>query len=347
MNLESHRNYVSKKILETDSRGYLKTRESRMVEYKKAFNWANKAKYSKTMAAFANSKGGYIVFGINDKPRTIIGLEDDSFDGIDSETISRYLKDTFSGGIVYDMETITTPNGLKIGWIYTYESSSKPVICSRNDRKDLKDGAIYYRDGANSRDIKGYELQEIIYDRIKSSKDKFLDIISSISKQGVENVSILNLSDGGNISPYNKIILDEKLLSEIKIIKEGEFSEKKGAPTLKIVGEIESKGVIYDRDIDPEIKFPYRTKEIGMALGFPEKNSTANAAALLKFFNIEGNKEFMYTITIGDSVIKKYSLEALERLRSLADDGGFTVDKDSEIMKRIRKDASNGRRFSR
>jgi hypothetical protein len=84
-----------------------------------------------------------------------------------------------------------------------------------------------------------------------------------------------------------------------------------------------------------------------MALGFPEKNSTANAAALLKFFNIEGNKEFMYTITIGDSVIKKYSLEALERLRSLADDGGFTVDKDSEIMKRIRKDASNGRRFSR
>ena len=67
-----------KQILQNvDERGYLKQRESSTIEFKESFNFGNMPKYSKTMAAFANNKGGYILFGIKDSPRELIGTDKD------------------------------------------------------------------------------------------------------------------------------------------------------------------------------------------------------------------------------------------------------------------------------
>jgi len=49
-------------------------RESSQLEFKEQFNWLSKANYAKSMVAFANNKGGYIVFGIKDQPRELVGL---------------------------------------------------------------------------------------------------------------------------------------------------------------------------------------------------------------------------------------------------------------------------------
>ena len=80
----------------------IKKRESKWLEFKEAFNWGAKRKYVRTMAAFANTKGGYIVFGVGDKPRILIGLTNDRFDSMDPAVISGFLNDTFSAELLWE-----------------------------------------------------------------------------------------------------------------------------------------------------------------------------------------------------------------------------------------------------
>lgn len=61
----------------------IKTRESTEIEFKESFNWANKSMYAKTMVAFSNAKGGYIVFGVTNSPREVKGLLSNNFENTD------------------------------------------------------------------------------------------------------------------------------------------------------------------------------------------------------------------------------------------------------------------------
>ena len=70
----SHEEYVRKVVTSLNAQGFLKSRESNTVEFKQSFNSGNSATYAKTMAAFANNRGGYIIFGVKDKPREIISV---------------------------------------------------------------------------------------------------------------------------------------------------------------------------------------------------------------------------------------------------------------------------------
>ena len=49
-------------------------RENAFIEFKEAFNWANRAAYAKAMAAFANRNGGCLIFGVSDNPTRLVGL---------------------------------------------------------------------------------------------------------------------------------------------------------------------------------------------------------------------------------------------------------------------------------
>jgi len=51
------------------------TQQNGWQEFKISFNWNSRDKYAKSMAAFANNKGGYIVFGVKDKPLDLVGLQ--------------------------------------------------------------------------------------------------------------------------------------------------------------------------------------------------------------------------------------------------------------------------------
>lgn len=43
-------------------------REGATIEFKESYNHAGMAQYFKTIAAFANNSGGYIIFGVGEKP---------------------------------------------------------------------------------------------------------------------------------------------------------------------------------------------------------------------------------------------------------------------------------------
>ena len=56
----------------------LVSRESSNLEFKLSFGWKGLPRYLKSFAAFANMKGGYLVFGVANRPRKLVGLTDTS-----------------------------------------------------------------------------------------------------------------------------------------------------------------------------------------------------------------------------------------------------------------------------
>lgn len=71
-------------------------REGSQLEFKESFNWLAKEQYAKSMAAFANNRGGYVVFGVSNRPRKLVGLRGENFDEKDESVIAEYLNSTFS-----------------------------------------------------------------------------------------------------------------------------------------------------------------------------------------------------------------------------------------------------------
>jgi predicted HTH transcriptional regulator len=80
-----------RKILIVNERGFIKRNESSTIEFKANFSYASLTLYAKTMAAFANNKGGIIVFGVTDHPRRPIGLQNDKFIKLDSSNVMSNL----------------------------------------------------------------------------------------------------------------------------------------------------------------------------------------------------------------------------------------------------------------
>jgi len=229
-------------IFKLDSSGkYIFHRESKNLEFKENFNHSGWSIYLKNFNAFANNNGGYIVFGVKDKPKEPNGLSEKSaqmFDDIDEELISGEINKIFSPAMNWEKQLIEA-YGKKFGIIYIYESMIKPIIAKQDEGK-IKNGEIYYRYAGRTQKIEYGELTEIIESRIKQNTNEFVSLIDKISKIGTSNVAIMDTEKGIiEKDKDNILVLDESLIPKIKFIREGEFSERKGATTLKLVGEVQ------------------------------------------------------------------------------------------------------------
>ncbi len=222
---------------------YLYHREGQELEFKEQFNLAGLADYFRDFAAFSNNRGGYLVFGVKDSPRVPHGLNEKSvelFRKIDPEKITGYLLDLFSSDIHWEQADFEI-DGNVFGVFHIYESDSKPVIAKKDEGKDqtLKNGDIYYRYGGRTQKIQYAELETIIRKRIEKNNNQWLDLMSKIGKAGPQNAAILDTERALIEKDDAKIlVIDEVLAGKIKFIKEGQFSEKEGAETLKLVGDV-------------------------------------------------------------------------------------------------------------
>lgn len=144
------------------STGYLKSRESNTVEFKESFNKGSTAKYAKTMAAYANNRGGYIIFGVKDNPREVCGLRNNNFENLSQEQFSDALNSLFAPAIDWECGSFTFQKekrtdyldeqdpiieiDFRIGWFYVEESERKPIIAQKtNDGEKISSGNVYYR----------------------------------------------------------------------------------------------------------------------------------------------------------------------------------------------------------
>lgn len=222
-------------------------RESVTIEFKESYNHASIAQYFKTIASFANNMGGYLIFGVGDKPRRLIGLKEKSleqFETLKVEEFTKALMDCFSPSIRWEHCTFEF-KGLSFGVIYVYELKRKPCVCKKtydnpNPKYTLKESDIYFRHGARSERIKYDELMAILDSNRISEENKWLSLIQKIAKIGIDNAMIFNVETGDLSGNGHSIIFDDALLDKIQFIKKGEFVEAKGQPALRLIGDIET-----------------------------------------------------------------------------------------------------------
>ncbi len=63
--------------------------------------------------------------------------------------------------------------------------------------------------------------------------------LSQIARIGVQETGIFDLRTGQITGVTGSFLIDESLLNQLSFIKEGEFSEIRGKPALKLIGNVE------------------------------------------------------------------------------------------------------------
>lgn len=235
-------------ILSPVAKNRIGSRESTVLEFKESFNQDeySLASYAKTMASFANNNGGYIVFGIKDKPRELVGIKRDKFDTFDPAVFSTRINDHIQPSLAWDTHIVDW-NGLSFGILYTYLSVEKPVIAVKN-AGEIQEGDIYYRYNGKSEKIRYPELNQIINQRIKEQNEAWRRVVEKTASVGPVNAAIMDTVEGTITGSGGMLVIDDGLAKKLKFIKEGEFSEKRGSPTLKLVGDVVSAPIAAVRE---------------------------------------------------------------------------------------------------
>ncbi|HUV42997.1 MAG TPA: ATP-binding protein [Patescibacteria group bacterium] len=310
---------------------YIGSRESTILEFKENFNFGSLGKYAKIMASFANTKGGYIVFGIKNSPREIIGINLTKFENIDIAKLTGSLNDIFSPAIEWDIRSHRWKSK-DFGIIYTHESDEKPIIATKNYKDIIKEAEIYFRYYGRTETIKFSELKQIILERSDQEKRAWMEVFKEALEIGPKNVALLDTFKGKIQGLGKTVLIDEKLLPKLKFIKKGEFTEKKGELTLKLVGDLKTvpvgllkeRKVILGEDIyryrasnvckvvEKEIKKQFRVGSEHLKAWRVHKIRESGKPSKLPFRNEyceykEAERDYRYSKAWIDFLVEKYS----------------------------------------
>ena len=218
----------------------LEIQENAIVECKETFynRGDRRAEFARTIAGFSNAQGGFLLFGIRDSDKKVVGVDPEIIAQFDGAELNRFLVDTFSPAPVWD-KTSYAVSDKKILIIYVRPAERKPVICTKNISNILKEAEIYYRYSSETRRIKYAELSEILEQRQKATEHRWASLFREVESSGVDNIAILN-TISGEVSGYGgKFLIDENLIPKLKFVAEGHFAEKDGTPTMRLVGDME------------------------------------------------------------------------------------------------------------
>lgn len=341
----NHEEVVHRTLSSVDATGKIKSRESNTVEFKESFNKNSTAKYAKTMAAYANNRGGYIIFGVKDNPREVVGLKNTNFENLSQEQFTEAINSLFSpaiewecGSFIFQVEDAnnagdeTGPELIekKIGWIYAEESEQKPIVAQKaNEGEKIASGDVYYRYRARSQKVKYAEMNRIIEERLAKERESLLKLFEIIRKSETANLGIVNYNNGKITTPYGvDVSFERKLVTQVlkkaKFIKEGSFHETEGIPVIKVTGNIDLAEEVPVPDLDPDTGYPYIQKVLAEKLAI----STQDLYALIWYYKMKEAKKYHIEVTTSRSgSVHKFSEfafqfleEKLQELESNADE---------------------------
>ncbi|MBJ7576953.1 ATP-binding protein [Devosia sp. MC532] len=253
--------------------------ESDRHECKEGFGFRHCDKWLRAVAALANNRGGYLIFGLKEQVGTegrkssfdVVGLTDD-FENADPVEFTKRLKATFDPTPVVDIVSIEIGEK-KIGVLHVHQHPARPVIAVRNEGNLVKEGEIYFRYQGQSSRIKYSDLRAIFDERDRQARANIMPMIEQLLRLGPHNAMIADLANGTLADGTRSFSIGKELIDQIKFIREGQFTEKEGSPALRLVGDlqaVDSEGQIIRRGfVTPtdllndflEQQTPYEPKE--------------------------------------------------------------------------------------
>lgn len=235
-------------LLKTRGDNSLYKRESTTLEFKQEFDWdirSSRIKYLKSIAAFSNRGGGYLIFGVSDSPRKIVGIEK-PFMEVDDSQVSQFINNYLSPSPNFEREEFQIVNK-KIGIIYVHPAEKKPIVCIKDYEKILSESSIYYRYNSQSCQIKSGDLIHLLEESKQKENDKWMKLFTKVSTVGVHNAGVFDIKSGKiSTQKGNSYILDENLLRRLKVLDKYSLQED-GAEAVKIIGEIDKAGTVINR----------------------------------------------------------------------------------------------------
>ncbi len=224
--------------------------ESDVHECKENFGFRYCDSWLKAVAALANNKGGYIFFGIKDKKLIdnklaaesydVTGLSNQEFENADPAEFTKKIKATFDPTPRVET-TVISFGKKKLGLFYIHQHPSRPIIATKQEGV-IREGDIFFRYPGQSMRIKYSDLRSMLDERDRHTREQVLPMLSKILTLGPQEAMIADLSQGSLSDAHSTITISEDLLDQIQFIKEGEFDYKSGAPTLRLIGDVQTVG---------------------------------------------------------------------------------------------------------
>lgn len=148
-----------------DAQSALPGFESHYAEFKSdlSSDKTGKAHIARSLAAFANHRGGYVFLGISDDG-AVCGLPDDA----DIEAFWDELSDVISGHFTpfFRWERgMVELAGKRVAVAYAFSASDKPVIASADFTTKIRSGQIYFRYNRSTSPIHPGDLLNILHER--------------------------------------------------------------------------------------------------------------------------------------------------------------------------------------
>ena len=263
---------------------YLFHREGQCLEFKEQFNLAGLADYFRDFAAFANNKGGFLIFGVTDSPRVAAGMNEKSlasFNKIDPEKITGFLLDIFSSSISWE-QAVVEIEGKQFGVFRIDIAENKPVIARKDEGRDqiIRNGDIYFRYGGRTQRIQSAELENIINRRIEEANRDWINLVREIGPGGPKEALVLKTKQQLEDGKGGSFVVDEELIEKLKFIKEGQFDEKKGATSLKLIGDVVPVDTVEVEKVVKENllkEYPYSATELAGEVRKRSKGVGTNA----------------------------------------------------------------------
>ena len=143
----------------------IKNGENKEIEYKRELP-KHSDKYMKSVIAFANSYGGKIIFGVEDKTREIVGVEEEkAFQIMDS--IANAISDSCEPAIIPDI-TLQTVENKKLIVVEIAASTQRPYYIKALGREN----GVYIRVSGTTRHADETRLKELMFEGANKSYDQ-------------------------------------------------------------------------------------------------------------------------------------------------------------------------------
>jgi hypothetical protein len=218
-----------------DGRHVLRGGETDTIECKQSFHSPLHDGLLRAVAALANHRGGYILYGVENATGVLLGLKDDRFKNTDPNAFAQSVRGAMEPCPRIELGTAQL-GGALLGALYVHAELEGPVIATK-DRDNYKNGVVYYRYPGESRAIAGADFRRLLAARDRRARQEAAELARRVVELGAD-AALLDHKSGQIVGRTGSLFVGPDLLQKMQFIREGEFVQKDGAAALRVIGDV-------------------------------------------------------------------------------------------------------------